>query len=112
VEASDAQLYDELIPAVQAHSAGKLIYAAPDCPEVYFLSGIKSPSRHYFDYAEESAGYTERILDTIDTLDINVVAINLSPRFSDSMKEELKTALDQRFPHSTEIGHFEVRWKQ
>jgi len=112
VESSDARLYDALIPVIQAHAAGKFIYAGPDCPEVYFLSGLQSFSRHYFDYAEESVGDKERILDTIDSLDINVVAINLSPSFSDPMDGKLRLALDQRFPQSAEIGHFEVRWKQ
>src|SRR5439155_25723243 len=44
VQPSDALLYDELIPLVQSHAAGKFIYAAPDCPEVYFLSGLQNPT--------------------------------------------------------------------
>ena len=112
VESSDAQLYDELIPFVQSHSSGKFIYAAPDCPQVYFLSGLRSPTRHYFDFAEDPAGHTERILTAIQTLDINLVAINLKPTMSSPMDAELKSELDRRFPHSAEVGHFEVRWKE
>ena len=112
VEASDAELYDQLIPFVQSHARGKYIYAAPDCPEVYFLSGLRSPSRHYFDSAEDPVDHTKIVLSQIDNLDINLVAINLDSRFSDPMDAELRTALDQRFPHSTKIGRFEVRWKE
>ena len=109
---SDAQLYDELIPLVQSHAAGKFIYAAPDCPEVYFLAGLRSPSRTYFDFSEDPLGQTERILGAIDHLKINVVAINSNPKHSSPMDAELRLALDQRFPHSEELDDFEVRWKE
>jgi hypothetical protein len=112
VDPSDAQLYEELIPLVQSHAEGKFIYAAPDCPEVYFLAGLRSPTRTYFDFSEDPIGHTERILDTIDHLGINVVAINLNPKHSSEMNDELRHALDQRFPHSEEVGDFHVRWKE
>jgi hypothetical protein len=112
VKSSDAELYDELIPLIQLHASGKFIYAGPNCPEVYFLSGLQSPSRHNYDLAEEPLGHTARILTAIDSLNIKLVAVNLSPVYSDPMDARLKAALDERFPHSAEVGHFEVRWKQ
>jgi hypothetical protein len=112
VDSSDAQLYEELIPLVQSHARGKFVYAAPDCPEVNFLSGLRSPTRAYFDLGEDPLGKTERILRAIDNLEINVVAINLNPKHSNSMDAELRHALDLRYPHSSEIGHFVVRWKE
>jgi hypothetical protein len=111
VDPSDAELYDQLIPLVQSHAEGRFIYAAPDCPEVYFLSGLRSPTRHYFDFAEEPAAHTQRVLSAIDNLDIRLVTINLKPRFSGPMDAELRADLDQRFPDSAQVGHFEVRWK-
>jgi hypothetical protein len=112
VDSSDARLYEELIPLVQSHAGGKFVYAAPDCPEVNFLSGLRSPTRAYFDLAEDPLGHTERILRAIDNLEINLVAINLNPKHSNPMDGELRHALDLRFPHSSEIGHFVVRWKE
>ena len=112
VAPGDAKLYDELIPLVQSHAGGKFIYAAPDCPEVYFLSGLRSPTRTFFDFSEDPLGHTERILGAIDHLGISVVAINLNPKHSSEMDDELRRALDQRFPHSEELDDFEVRWKE
>jgi hypothetical protein len=112
VESSDARLYNELIPLVQLHAAGKFMYAAPDCPEVYFLSGLESPTRHYFDYAEDPRDYAKRTLSALDTLNVNIVAINSSPQFSGPMSPALYGALEERFPNSAEIGKFQVRWKQ
>jgi len=111
VDPTEAQLYDELIPLVQSHAGGKFVYAAPDCPEVNFLSGLRSPTRTFFDISEDPLGHTERILGAIDHLKINVVAINLNPKHSSPMDAGLKHALDQRFPHSEELGNFEVRWR-
>jgi hypothetical protein len=112
VEPGYADLYDRLIPLIQSHAAGKFIYAAPDCPEVYFLSGLQSPSRHYFDYAEESTGHARQVLRAIDNLNIKVVAIDSAPAFSGPMDADLRSALDQRFPHSAQVYYFEVRWKE
>ena len=66
VDSHDAQLYDAMIPLVRAHAVGNFIYAAPDCPEVYFLSGLNSPSRHYFEFAEDPHDYTKRTLEALE----------------------------------------------
>jgi hypothetical protein len=112
VESSDARLYNELIPLLQRHAAGKFIYAAPDSPEVYFLSGLESPTRHYFDYAEDARDYAKRTLSALDRLNVNVVAINGKPQFSGPMSPALHEALEERFPYSAELGKFQVRWKE
>ncbi len=105
-------LYDELIPLVQSHAVGRFMYAAPDCPEVYFLSGLESPTRHYFEYAEEPVGHTARILNALDRLNVNVIAINSAPDFSGRMPPDLKGALEKRYPHFAELDRFQVRWKE
>jgi hypothetical protein len=112
VESTDAHLYEELIPLVQSHAEGEFIYAVPDCPEVYFLSGLKSPMRHYFDYADDPAGHTERTLYVLENLGVNVVAISKDPEFSGPMSPDLKGALEKRYPHFAELERFQVRWKE
>jgi hypothetical protein len=112
VQPDDALLYDELIPLVQSHAAGKFIYAAPDCPEVYFLSGLQNPTRHYFDFAEDPVGHTTRILHALESLNVNVVAIHKDPEFSGPMPPDLQEALEKRYPHSAELDRFQVRWKK
>jgi hypothetical protein len=112
VEASSAHLYDQLISLVQSHTAGKFIYAAPDCPEVYFLSGAQIPTRHYFDTAEDPVNHTNQTLHMLETLKVNVVAINNYPGFSEPLSSDLQYALELRYPHSTQVGKFQVRWKE
>jgi hypothetical protein len=112
VDARDAHMYEELIPLVQAHAKGEYIYAAPDSPQLYFLSGLRSPSRHFYGLAEDTQESTQSILQTIDRFNINLVAIYRGPRFSQSMLPGLQEALEKRYPHSSEIDWFAVRWKE
>jgi hypothetical protein len=112
VQRIDVDLYEEMIALVRMHARGNFMYAAPDCPEVYFLSGLQSPARHYFEYAEEPLGYTSRILNALDRLNVNVIAINSAPNFSERLAADLQGTLEKRYPHSAEVGKFQVRWKE
>ena len=112
VDAEDAETYESLIPLVQRHAAGGFIYAAPDCPEVYFLSGLGDPSGILFDFFDDPANRTERILKTIERNAVNVVVLNNSTYFSRPIAADLREALTTRFPNSTAVGRFNVRWKQ
>jgi hypothetical protein len=111
IESNDVQLYENLILLVQTHTTGKFIYAAPDCPEVYFLSGLKSPTRHFFDTAEDPIGHTQRILQAIEELNVNVVAISKYRQFSSAMSPDLQGALEKRYPNSANLSTFQVRWR-
>jgi hypothetical protein len=112
VESSDAKLYEELIPLLQAHASGRFIYATPDCPEVYFLSGLRSPTRHFFDAAEDTNSQSERTLKAIERLNVNVIAISKHPQFSGPLSPDLQGALERRYPNTAEVGTFQVRWKE
>jgi hypothetical protein len=110
VESGVAKIYEETIHLVEVHAKGEFAYAVPDCPEIYFLSGLKSPSRHYFEYAEENDSVSGT-LRTIERLQVNVIAINRKPSFSPRMSQEMENELAKRFPHSAETEKFTVRWK-
>jgi hypothetical protein len=110
VDPIDAQLYEALIPLVQSHATGPYMYAAPDCPEVYFLSGLRNPTRSLFDVYANSIGHTEQVLNVLEKRRIGVVVINGAPLFSGSLDPVLRQALEQRYPYAAEIGPFEVRW--
>ncbi len=111
VAPSQVQEYEHLIPVVQDHAAGEYIYAAPDCPEVYFLSRLRNPTRNIFDFLDKPAGRTARILSALETHHVKVVAILTQPPFSGPLEPDLKAALTERFPDSTLVGRFEVRWR-
>lgn len=97
---------------VQEHAGGSgFIYAGPDCPEVYFLSGKQNPTRTLFDFFDPPEGRSERILATLESHQVKVAAILTQPAFSPPMASDLQAALRERFPNSAKIGKFEVRWR-
>lgn len=109
----EVQVYEELIPLVQSHAAGRFIYAGPDSPEIYFLSGLNNPTRMLFDFLDSnSETRTERVLSALQAHEVNVVAINASPGFSGPMRPDLRVRLEQLYPQSAKVGHFQVRWRQ
>lgn len=112
VDAEAADVYNRLIPLVQEHGEGRFIFASPDCPEIYFFSGYESPTRFYFDYAGGSSDRAGKVLQTLDTQNVNLFVINRHPQFSKPLSEELLHALEGRYPHDAELGQFEVRWKK
>ena len=89
-----------------------MIYAAPDCPEVYFLTGYKNPTPTLFDFFDDSDGKSERLLKMIDSHPIRVVALDLKPGFSQTIGGDFYRSLVGRFPETERVGHFEVRWKR
>ena len=109
-----ARHYETLIGVLKQRSAGEdaYIYAAPDVPEVYFLSGLRNPTRTLYDFFDEPVNRTGRILHTLRERDVRVVAINHFPEFSGRMNPELHAALRREYPEAAAIGPFEVRWRQ
>jgi len=112
VTREEADLYEHLIHLVREHATGRFIYAAPDCPEVYFLAGFKNPTRSLFDFLDDSPGKSDEILAALQTHQVSVVVISDNPAFSSDLPDKLREALEERFPASSEVGEFEVRWRR
>jgi hypothetical protein len=112
VPSADARLYDELIRTIQSHTNGQFIYAAPDCPEVYFLAGLNNPTRTFFDFRDEFAGRSQRILRDLEVHQVSVVAINRDPGFSDKLEPDIVLVLEHLYPYAKVIGKFQVRWRE
>jgi len=108
---ADAKENADLVKVVAQHSRGSYIYATPDCPQVYFLSGFRNPTRTMFDFLDDPTGRTQRILDALHAHDINLVVINLAPGFSGPVPQDLRVALDREFPERAFTPNYEVRWK-
>ena len=114
-----AELATELeavVRLVREHARGPYIYATPDCPEVYFLSGFRNPTGTIYEFLDPDFLYPsvrgERILNALALHNVRV-AVLAPPDESDSgaVAPALRAALAARFPESTTVGQFEVRWK-
>ncbi|MGH7751588.1 MAG: hypothetical protein ACREN5_02130, partial [Gemmatimonadales bacterium] len=89
---------------------GGYTYAAPDCPEVYFLTGLRNPTRTIFEFLEDTVD-VERTLSAIEAAGVTAIAINRDPNFSGPLPAALEAALLERYPRQDSTGRFVVRWK-
>ena len=112
VSASEARTYEEVISLVQQHAAGDYIYAAPDCPELYFLAGKKNPTRDLFDFLNPNPYDADGVLKVISSHNVRVVVVRRDRTFSRPPSGPLLAALDRDFPHVVMTGKFEVRWRE
>jgi hypothetical protein len=96
----DARVYQELVALIQSQTpAGGYIYAAPDCPEVYFLSGRKNPTRTFYElFDRRSDERCARVLELLDRHQINLVVINHAPGFSGQFDDATLAALRTAYP--------------
>jgi hypothetical protein len=106
----DALLYQAVVDELGRHSGGGYTYAGPDAPEVYFLAGLRNPTRALFDFIEPASSVPE--LRTLRRLGVTAIAINRQPKFSAPLSDELQHALEAEFPDERSIGKFTVRWKE
>lgn len=109
VSVTDAVRYRALVRELRAHARGSWVYATPDCPEVYFLSGLDNPTRTIFDFLDDPAGRTPRILAALRARDVRAVVLERHPSFSPAAPG-LVAALAAAYPHARDIDGFQLRW--
>jgi hypothetical protein len=98
--------FTDLIHLLQQHSPNGLMYAGNDCPELYFLSGLKNVTR------DDGDSKPEELLQALQSNDLKLVVINESPFFpSARMSPAVRAAVEQRFPESQMAGIFHVYWR-
>jgi len=111
VPRSDRDLYAGILKLVADKARGKALFAGPDCPEVYFLSGRKNPTRAILEFNSESATHGLPLPAFLEENGIQVVVINRKPAFSVPLEPGIAGAIDATFPRDREFGNFEVRWR-
>jgi len=111
VSRADADVYAWLIPFVRNLAHGQLIFAGPDAPEVYFLTGLKNPTRLLFDSIEDPASYERQIRSVLIQSDaIKVLVLKEQVGATDQLLILRSFAVPQ-FPNSKRIGNFVVYWR-
>jgi len=108
----DSAAYARTIALLQQHSPPDgYIYAGPDLPQMYFLADRRDPTRTLYDFFDDTAAHDATVLQAIDAHQVTAVAINLAITFSPPIDVRLRNALRERFPDSTVIDPFVVRWR-
>jgi hypothetical protein len=103
--------YRYVVPLLQAHARGGYTWASPDAPEIYFLAGLKNPTRSLFEFFDDPVDRTARILRALDSHGVTAIVLNVRPEFSPAITKELAEELVKRYPNSANVGRFHVRWR-
>jgi hypothetical protein len=111
VEPEAAKMYRHLVDLVRQKAGNGEVYAVPDCPQIYFLTGYKNVTRNLFEMFDEKYPDLIGTLELVDKRPIRVVVLNSQPDFSATLPANIHEALAQRFPHMEKVGPFEVRWR-
>ncbi len=111
VNSSDKTDYEAVVDLVASLDPGDVLYAAPDAPEVYFLTGLRNPTPTLYEFLDEGEGRDERILRGLEEAGIRVIVIRPAPQFSGPLSNELMAELGRRYPLGRQVGRFFVAWK-
>ncbi|MGH7630933.1 MAG: hypothetical protein ACREOF_16425, partial [Gemmatimonadales bacterium] len=109
VPVPDALHYRAVVEELGRHANGGYTYAGPDAPEVYYLAGLRNPTRALFEFTEPAAEPTAELLRAHH---VTAVAINRHPKFSHPLAPAVQRALEEEFPAAVDVGRFTVRWKE
>ncbi len=85
----DAVVYEELVEKIHQLSGPQdAIFAGPDCPEVYFLSGRRNPTRIIYDFFRpEIVSQPERFIEQLRQSDVRLIVFRREVAFSDLNRE-------------------------
>jgi len=105
VNMRDLEDYGRLIDLLEREtSPGETIYAAPDCPEVYFLAKRRNATRTMYDLFDTREDREQRILEMLDEHKVQAVVVNMLPEFSRPLSAGFLAELKQKFPQRASIG--------
>lgn len=107
-----AVVYDSLVPMLRAHARGGYTWASPDTPEIYFLSGLRNPTRSLFEIFDDSTNGNERVLRMLDARGVTAIVLNTYPSFSRNVTHDLYVQLQARYPHARSFAPFQLRWRE
>jgi hypothetical protein len=106
-----ARIYRELITALQSRARGGYTWASPDAPEVYYLSGLRNPTRSFYEFLDDAPDPDAAALRAIDQHGITAIVLNLNPFFSPKVTQPMYEQLARRFPHGQTFGSLHLMWR-
>ena len=107
LQIEDEPFFEALTIFLQQRAQNGLMYAGNDCPELYFLTGLRNVTRDDYGAPPKEA------LKALQANDIKVVVIFESPYFpSAQTSPEVRAEVVKRFPHTTSFEIFQVFWRE
>jgi cytochrome b len=111
VTAYDSARYTRLLELVASHRANGTVYAGPELPEVYFLSGTRSPGRDSYSLFSGEATDSTQLPRVFDAAAANVIVVKTHPMFNVPLRDDITRWLAIRYPQSESMDTLQVRWR-
>jgi hypothetical protein len=96
---------------LQRRARGGYTWASPDCPEIYYMSGLRNPTRTLYEMFDDTANGTARVLRALDEHGVTAIVVNTLPAMSPRVTDAMSAELAERYPYGTMIGPFQLRWR-
>jgi hypothetical protein len=112
VTAYDSSRYKYLLDLIAQHRGGGTVYAGPELPEVYFLSGQQSPGRDSYSLFASPVRDSTELPRLFGANAANVIVIKRRPLFSPPLADDVYAWLSIRYPLGQRMDTLEVRWRR
>jgi hypothetical protein len=106
VPLGDVIAYTALVEEINKHvEPGDTILAMPDCPEVYFLTQTRNPTRYFYEFMASPEEYQPaRMRALIASQDVKMIIFQEEMRFSLPLPPAYRAVLAEGFPNVREIA--------
>lgn len=111
VEPLESVVYEAVITLVQEKARGGMIWAGPDAPEIYFLSGLPNRTRTFFDFLDGPALNDVSLIERIDALAAEVVVVKKNAQFSPALSLAVVDSLRRTYTSQRDFPGYLVLWR-
>ncbi len=111
VEAEDAGDVRALVRTISRLDAHRVLWAGPDAPEAYFLTGRLNHTRTLFEFLDRTPESALDIPVRALAIGASVVVIKRRPEFSPAPSPRAIAAVHQAYPQCEELTNYLVCWR-
>jgi hypothetical protein len=111
VQPLQSVVYEDIITLVQQKAAGRPIWAGPDAPEIYFLSGLPNRTRTFFEFLDPPEQNARPLVDRLDEMGVGVAVVKLRPDFWQRPTKATIDSLRPVFPNQRTFIDYVVLWR-
>ncbi|HSM60923.1 MAG TPA: glycosyltransferase family 39 protein [Longimicrobiales bacterium] len=103
--------YEGVVELVREVGGEGPIFAGPDAPEVYFLTGRTNPTGILYDVLDASEARDAGVLEAVERPGVQAVVVRTEPFHSAPFSKDLLAEIERHFPAVVQVGRFIVAWR-
>ena len=113
VSREDSTTYARLVGSIRRHASGEWMYVWHDAPQLYFLAGMRNPTRTMFEVFDDSlARSAGELTRALRSHDVRLVVLTDPSGAARPMDPAFHAWLLTAYPEAEWVERFEVRWRR